>query len=693
MKSARKSVAGSGAAADAAARIAPIVRASKETAALLEALHGLWEWLCRERLVRRTAGLVELSGHFERLASGVPAYDAAVAKLTSGLALLCARHYGEADQRFSQVKTATGGQKILAVAALCWRAIALALMRDYQRARKSSGAAERMLRPISDAPAALAGLANMTRALIEYKMGESQAALESLNRVGTAFYSPAGPSARNLPCFQAEALLIRAKVLREMGLYSQALECARDSQLLRRSHDDFLGEAWCCLECARLHRFEADYDKALAQLDSADRLLRGTDYTDWLARVADQRGDVFRKRGDLVTAERQYRRAAQLARDSTDRELKGHLTNSLIRLLEEKGEREKALELLKQGHAIWRGSKGYGKCLYLWGSIEAGLQNYQRAGDLFREAIVQLKRFEMRSYEALAHDALARLFLTQGRKDEACREWSEALRLAGKVEAKEVIARIHDHVRRLDALDLVPMVAASVSRSLELSAQLDLSRAREARADTRRQIERRLTGHWFVGELWREALAGRKPPACLGDVCAVLDSHDWHALNLAIAPAPPEEAVDVGALARECCARAAARLRRELQLTVPARPFRFSVNRRYLGEALTAFFRAAHTAFGTTRFRLMIHPRQSGGFRGVEFRLEKPRPAGFGQAMNLVPLNTAREDKELARFFDHGYTGNFTLMDFLVGLALWGNVEFTARSVVIKLPYPEKQGG
>lgn len=665
------------------------------------ALHSLWSSIYGEpigsgrgkprRVTRESA---RAKGPRNR-----PAAYQSIWALAEGLALFRSGHLLAAEKTFSQFQLRTGSARVVWVAAKCWQGMALAIAGKPADARRRYNEARVVAAKITDCDQSFSSLLGLTEALIQYKSGDHEGSLKTLDGIRSSFYSTFEAMLLEFPLFEAEALLLRAKALRELGLYEQALLVLDRCQLLRRKCTDDLGESWCCLEKARIHRFREEYDQARLELEAAAHLLNGTDFLDWQARVADQQGDICRTQGDLDEAERWYQKAASLAQHSDNRILHAHLANSFARLWAERGRPEKALEFLGPHAGTWKETKSYGKFLYLQGSIQARMGNTALAEKLLIDAIESLRRFGLRSYEALAQDCLARLLLDSGRRVEACRAWAEALRKAEEVEARKFLEAIQKGVNQLRALDLVPLISTLWAELAAYRSRVRQDEAEAREAQTKHFIERHIVGHWCIRPVRRHLWPTDKQPTMLApflrDFCAILDNADWSTQDFARSPAQPTEEVDVTSLLRECSQSVSTALRTKIEVKTSKALPKIKSNHMYLRCALMALLRGIHTAFGTRELRVSIRESKADRFRySLSFTLAHPKPKGFEFAARLVPVDTVGDDEQLLAFFQKkGYTGDLTLAQFLVDVTLWGRLEFVPdrRSVMVKLPNLEKK--
>ncbi len=625
------------------------------------------------------------------------AYSSAdgIGALGRGWALLRAGRPGEAGESFGAVPSLDGAGGMISCVAKCGQTMASALSNKHRLAKNQLAAARAIAPGFATPDPGLLGWLDFTEALSLYRRGRYAAALEKIARSHRAFRSPFAPEIWDFPGFEAEVLLLEAKTLREMALYGQALDAARDDVELREQNNDLQGLVWALVEEARILRFMSNLKDARRQLRRAQRLLQTTDHWDLLSRVEDQLGDLARGEGDLARAERHYLEAERLGRQTDDPKLRGHVANSRARLLEDQNRGQEALDLLRRHQDTWRGSRALGKYLYLKGSLHFRVGDEAEAERCLVRAVATLRHCGMQSYEALAHWRLAEVLLTQGKKEEACREWAAALRIAPRVEAEAFLRKMQERVRELRAVDLLEVVSQLLEERARLQAQSQEVRAEAAQAEDRSFHERYAIGHWLIRPLGASLRASKPPPEGLPPVlkqfCLLLDNAVWFSQELARSPARPLEDIDVPSLIQGLLG-GAGDLGQDFKVLLPDNPVIVRSQRLYLGQALLALFRGAKTAFGTRQMRLLLSTPDGVGSPGIlRFVLESPAPAGFEHAARLVALDSAPDDPKLAGFFKKGYTGDFTLLDFLVGVALWGKLTFDTPTSSVNLTLPGRE--
>ena len=131
-----------------------------------------------------------------------------------------------------------------------------------------------------------------------------------------------------------------------------------------------------------------------------------------IAQESQIKGVIFHcSRRELDKAEINYKLAQETADASGQLWLQAHVGNSIARLRLLQGRPAEARRLLQSFESVWKGTKNYGKYLYLFGRAEADLGNYGDAEQTYRNALQSLKSFGLSSIEALTRDRLAQLLM------------------------------------------------------------------------------------------------------------------------------------------------------------------------------------------------------------------------------------------------------------------------------------------
>jgi tetratricopeptide (TPR) repeat protein len=205
----------------------------------------------------------------------------------------------------------------------------------------------------------------------------------------------------------------------------------------------------------------------------------------------------------LRKAEANYKLAQETADASGQLWLQAHVGNSIarLRLLQERP--AEAKQILESFEPVWKDTKNYGKYLYLLGRTEAALGNYGYAEQVYREALVNLRKFGLGSTEALTRDRLAQLLMKLDRKEEACVQWARSLKLSETVQAVRLFEDITKrYVNQVKAEDLLPIIEDAMVKRMEMQAHIDGSHLRLGRAEDLIWREHYVLAHWFVQPIW-----------------------------------------------------------------------------------------------------------------------------------------------------------------------------------------------
>ena len=614
---------------------------------------------------------------FEEIASSYEAPISDLGRFGLAFTVLRAGHFERAVEGFQRlIGGAEGCPAALQLSALCFAVVAETLAQEMDEARNHLDQASSLVDAMLGKATLARGLVAMAETLHWSRTGEQERALQCWEDQRRAFWSAGYDMHSRLPYFEAQGLLSYAQTLRELGRYQEALETLKRERALRDVMGDRLGEVWGRLEEARVYRFRREYDEAELALDLAATFLKNCDLHDLKARVADKQGDIFRARGQLSEARRAYTRAEQLALASGQSVLQAHVANSVVRLLLDEQKPDEAYEILVQHETTWRNTKDHGKYLYLRGQTEAFRSNLRLAEELYLEALEELRRFGMPSYEALTLNRLAQLYLQRdGDKKQACEKWSEALKIAGNLQSERLFQYVKEAVDELAGADLVPIVE-EVMRDRAKSRQEaeDLRKAR-LRLEERRFREVYAIGHWIVEPIWEflretdpenEALA----PVFHQFMRLMRGTVEWSRWMTGQEAPAEMNAAEVKAAIAESALKAS----EELDLPVPVEVVIDEglrgafVDPGALRELLRALFRGLASAFGVKRIRVTPKAKEDeGGWRLIPEGLSR---GDLDCARQLVAINLALKDEQLRSLFSRGYTGDFTLADFLAGIVV-----------------------
>jgi len=672
------------------------------------AIHRLWQRVCgfpgEDDAGARS--LEQLAGSFEISAGLFPpdSIASALGKLGGGMAMLRANRHEDAIAAFDSTKAFAATDPLFFSTACCWKSMAFSFFGKCQEAKVCIVEAQARIVNLTEGRRGFNALIGLCEALLSHQLGNYQEAAVAAANVQRWANSPHAERILWYPCCLAEAELVRAKALRELDCYGPAFDAADESQRLRRRDDvnDRLGQAWCCIEKARIHRFRSQFDAAHRELDEAERLLRGADFPYWSAQIEDQRGDVYRlderRKDRLSDAQACYERAEQFAINLKNVRLQGHVANSFARLYEAQGQADKALDCLEPHKETWVDTKDYGKYLFLKGSIYATFHDRRLAIKTLQKAIGELDRFKNRGYEALAQDRLAHVLLDDEKKQEACAAWGRALRLARDLEVKPMLDGLQKRVEELGAEEAVQIAAGLVAEKQAWHKKNGELEQKILEAKARGQVERWHVGHWFarpVGmRLWKTGESLPVLPAFLQDFGHLLQGHDWsHNDYLSFEPARPEVS-NVWPSVQTACESVSARMKTPIRIDPPSPPLIVGVNHAFFTVAVEALLRGAYSAFGTRHFQLGgdVAEADPEDYR-LEFRFLDTPAEVFRNAQDLAQLDAVWTEPALVEFFQRGYTGDFSLLQFVIGVWLWGRVDYHTETttVVIRSAKREKK--
>ena len=634
---------------------------------------------------------------FRDEAEGCDEISEAIYGFGCGFALLRAGAFPEAITWLQRISAGRDCLWTLELSALCFCCVAASLGGALEEAVSSLSRAKRLLETFAEASPCCHGLVAMAEGSFLYKTGEHERTVDMIERYRNAFAAANAALNSQFPYFQAQALLTEAKALRDVGRYADALDLLYHERKLRALIDDLLGQVWSLLEEARIRKFRREFESAMACLDLASHYVAGTDLHEYRARIADQKGDIHCSKRELRKAEANYKLAQETADASGQLWLQAHVGNSIarLRLLQERP--AEAKQILESFEPVWKDTKNYGKYLYLLGRTEAALGNYGYAEQVYREALVNLRKFGLGSTEALTRDRLAQLLMKLGRKEEACVQWARALKLSGTVQAVRLFEDITKrYVNQVKAEDLLPIIEDAMVKRMEMQAHIDGSHLRLGRAEDLIWREHYVLAHWFVQPIWEmlrseDRNAVRLPPVIV-EFCKVFGNPVWLSRMLTGDLSTAAEEINIGALCKDSLERASNILRAKLSLTVAVELGGIATDEYVLRQAFDALFRGLYSAFGTTAFELSQNSLNSRNEESLlVLTLNDPVPIRFERASDLVRLNVALKDDSLRPFFDAGYTGDLTLADFLIGVVLGEKLTFCADPPAIELRFQARR--
>jgi tetratricopeptide (TPR) repeat protein len=620
---------------------------------------------------------------------------AEIYKFGCGFSLLRASAFSPTIIQLEKISPRSEVLWTIELAASCFCCVAASLGGALEQASSSLSRAKGLLERNRDAGPCCHGLVAMAEASLLYKTGQHERTIELIERHRDAFSSPSAPLNSQFPYFQAQALLAEAKALRDVGRYADALDLLYHERKLRALIDDLLGQIWSLLEEARIRRFRREFESATACLGLASHYVAGTDLHEYRARIADQRGDVHCTNRELDKAEANYQLAQETADASGQLWLQAHVGNSIARLRLLQGQPARAKQILETFEPVWKQTKNYGKYLYLLGRTEAALGNYGNAEQIYRSALENLKKFGLRSTEALTRDRLAQLLMKLGRKEEACVEWARALKLSETVQAVRLFEEItRRYAEQVKAEELLPIIEEAMVQRMEMQARIDGSHLRLGRAEDLIWREHYVLAHWFVQPIWQmlrceDRNASRLPPVII-EFCKIFGNPVWLSRMLTGHLSTSADDVDLGAVCKQSLERVSKTLGTHLSLKIGSEIAPIATDEYILRQAFDALFHGLYSAFRTTAFELMQGPRVGTG-RDQELplilALKDPVPKNFARASDLVRINLAMKDESLRPFFDSDYTGDLSLADFFVGVVLGEKLSFHTNPPSVEITF------
>ena len=672
---------------------------------LLKEIHFLCCLLADKDHGTGVSPLRTVAGHLAALACHGDETAATICNFGSGFALLRASAFQEAIPHLANIRDCRHDSlRAVELAASCFGCVAASLGGEVERARSSLRQAKLLLEELGGSPPSHHGVVAMAEASLLYKTGDHVGTIKLVEHHREAFSSASAPLNSNFPYFHAQALLTEAKALRDVGRYADALDILYHERKLRALINDLLGQVWSLLEEARIRKFRREFENAEICLGLAHHYVAGTDLHEYRARIADQRGDIHCSRRELDKADTNYKLAREIADASGQLWLQAHVGNSIARLRLLQGRPAEARRLLQSFESVWKGTKNYGKFLYLIGRAEADLGNNGDAEQTFRNALLSLKSFGLSSIEALTRDRLAQLLMKLGRKEEACVEWARALKLSETVQAVRLFEEItRRYINQVKAEDLLPIIEEAMVKRMEMQASVEGSRLRLGRAEDLIWREHYVLAHWFVQPVWEMLRSENRnavwlPPVIL-EFCKVFGNPVWLSRMLTGDLSTPAAEVDVGALCQQSLERVSRELGRGLSLTVAAETAKVATDEYLLRQALEALFRGLHSGFGTTAFELSQKPTALAAEDGeiaIFLALKGPLHKAFSRASELVRINVAMKDVSLRPLFDGGYSGDLTLADFLIGVVLGERLSFHTQPPTVEIafqPRHKRTGG
>jgi tetratricopeptide (TPR) repeat protein len=660
---------------------------------LLKEIHSLCCLLADKDNGTGMSPLRAIARDLAAMASGCDETAATICHFGSGFALLRASAFHETIPQLKKIRDCRHDSlRAVELAAACFGCVAASLGGEVEEGRSSLARARLLIEALDGTTPCHRGLVAMAEASLLYKTGDHVGTIKLIENHRDAFSSASAPLNSSFPYFQAQALLTEAKALRDVGRYTDALDILYHERKLRALINDLLGQVWSLLEEARLRKFRREFESAEICLGLASHYIAGTDLHEYRARIADQRGDLHCSRRELDKAEKNYKLAQETADASGQRWLQAHVGNSLARLRLLQGRPAEARRILESFESVWKGSKNYGKYLYLLGRAQADLGNYGDAEQTYRTALMSLKGFGLSSTEALARDRLAQLLMKVGRKEEACVEWARALKLSETVQAVRLFEEITTrYVNQVKAEDLLPIIEEAMVKRMEMQSRIEGSHLRLGRAEDLIWREHYVLAHWFVQPVWEMLRAENRnavklPPVIL-EFCKIFANPVWLSRMLTGVSTSAEQ-VDITALCQQSLEWLSGQVGSRLTLRVTGQPDKISTDEYVLRQALDALFRGLYSGFDIKAFELSQRPVVvTSQHEEVALLLtcRGPVPQDFSCAHELVRINVAMKTASLRPLFDRGYSGDLTLADFLIGVVLGERLSFHADPPAVEI--------
>ena len=663
---------------------------------LLREVHFLCSLVADKENGTGIAPLKAIANNFAALSCDCHEIAATIYDFGAGFALLRASAFQAAIPQFEKIQDRQDESlRAIELASACFGCVAASLAGELERARANLSRAKQLVEAIAGTAPCSLGLIAMAEGSFLYKTGDHGATIKLIEHHRDAFSSANAPLNSNFPYFHAQALLTEAKALRDIGRYTDALDLLYYERKLRALINDLLGQVWSLLEEARIRKFRREFESAEACLGLASHYVAGTDLHEYRARIADQRGDIHCSRRELDKAEINYNLAQETAEASGQLWLKAHVGNSIARLRLLQGRPADAREMLESFESVWKGTKNYGKYLYLLGRAETDLGNYGRAEQNYRNALESLKTFGLSSTEALNRDRLAQLLMKLGRKEEACVEWARALKLSETVQAVRLFEEItRRYVNQVKAEDLLPIIEEAMVKRMEMQSRIEGSHLRLGRAEDLIWREHYVLAHWFVHPIWemlrsKDRNAVWLPPVIL-EFCKVFGNPVWLSRMLTGDLSTGAEEIDVPSLCQESLERLSVQLGTKLSLKVTTETPKVPTDEYVLRQALEALFRGLHSGFRTTQFELLQSMASPEEELRLILALKGPVPENFARASELVRINVALKDASLRSFFENGYSGDLTLADFLIGVVLGEKLSFQGQPPSVEIGFQRR---
>lgn len=156
------------------------------------------------------------------------------------------------------------------------------------------------------------------------------------------------------PVEHTEALFWKARILRERGEFSHAMEIYQGLENLYRDIKDDLSLASILNSQAVMLKKQGDLQGALKLHSQQEKIVRDHDDRRQLAVLLHNKGTILTEQGEYQQALNNFKEAEQIARAYDDRDFIAESHNAQAVVLDRMGKPEKALALLEQAEGIQR---------------------------------------------------------------------------------------------------------------------------------------------------------------------------------------------------------------------------------------------------------------------------------------------------------------------------------------------------
>ena len=233
------------------------------------------------------------------------------------------------------------------------------------------------------------------------------------------------------PSVLSKALLTKARADLQLGDYQSGEEAARKAEVVARSSGLRIEEGLALNEVGIFRFLHNDHASALNYYAAAEDLFKRHSARQELAKVYVNVGNVHQLNGDHFYALEAYEKAARLAEECNDvltlAKVHGNLGSLYQYVLYDE---TAALEHEAQAESIYRSindTLGMAKTLTHRGNLHFQKGQFEQAAEAYRESIELRGKVNEPTELALSYYGLVAALASQGRIDEAHREYEAAL--------------------------------------------------------------------------------------------------------------------------------------------------------------------------------------------------------------------------------------------------------------------------